>query len=140
MFREGGQAGAPMNVSMRTRVERYVRLYQEQHNGWSPSLGKISEDLGTTKTTVTRAIERLERDGRLVRLPAKPQRPRPIVFPDAQARAVELLQGLGWKLGAPQPSLSPVTVRQLPVVALLGQIDAADEGLRHGGSFGENQA
>ena len=90
--------------SARPAIMAYLRAYQAAHDE-TPSLGEIANAVGSTKPHVSRALNRLERDGELRRLPAAPRQKRRIVLPEQQARALAMLRELGWSINGDVRSL-----------------------------------
>lgn len=102
--------------SARPAIMAFLRAYHEEHDD-TPSLGEIAAAVRSTKPHVSRALDRLERDGELRRLPAPPRQKRRIVLPEQQARALAMLRELGWSINGDVRAVSPPAVTDWELLA-----------------------
>jgi hypothetical protein len=88
--RRAGQL-TPEMASFRLLVLNFVRDYFAQHGG-SPSYGEVAAGLHSNHKRVRKAIQRLARDGALIKVPG----PRGLALPDRRAEAIRLLREQGF--------------------------------------------
>jgi DNA-binding MarR family transcriptional regulator len=135
-----GKLGTSRTRNVSGDLIGFIRAYRARYNGDTPSLGELANAVRSTKPAVSRMLDRLQRDGALVRLPGPPRRKRRIILPDEKDRALALLRSIGFVVNSDALSGAlPATVTEsiLPLAPLIEQIDRADEELRRGGKIGE---
>ncbi|HEX7852304.1 MAG TPA: hypothetical protein VF503_01250 [Sphingobium sp.] len=112
---------SPTMVSRKHQVLAFIEQYYAVH-GIGPSLSEMANAVGTNKPRVADLIRRLEREGRLHRIPGRARGVWPIAAHEA---AIQLLRQRGFVVDidiltvAPPP---PVTNEKLPLVPVLDHI------------------
>lgn len=81
----------PEMASFRLLVLKFVRDYFAEH-GASPSYGEIAAGLDSNHKRVRKAVQRLARDGELIKVPG----PRGLALPDKRAEAIRMLRDQGF--------------------------------------------